>query len=396
MPPAKKRKNSASESGSKISKRDLLAKVSKELLPVAHTPYNLFYTSKLAEAKAAVEAESESELSGVRLQRAAVARVGKMWRDLGPAQQEWKDRSELEYEQRYNAAERILSGDDNMESSLDSDAERHLRMGHWRCSDTVLWQGARTAAYKATHELLESVSMAVIFRDAADYKIGLETLKRISGLGVTEKSSLFMALATGFQPESESPVHCLVYRYLPTVDECLNAGGGDRAGWSGAKLRLCAKQLAIAVNFLNTGVGVFHCDVRPKSLFWSESESILKLGRFANSRCREDSTPLEFPPYVAWYRAPELFQKLSDCKVDELTESWAYAATMVEIGSGKQLFKDLQQVINFAPASAKRFEAIQCLEVGVQNVMLKFLCDRKKRLSISSFLESNALQAQLG
>ena len=105
---------------------------------------------------------------------------------------------------------------------------------------------------------------------------------------------------------------------------------------------------------------------------------------------------LEFAPYVAWYRAPELFQKLECLAVDELTESWAYAATMVEIASAKQLFTSLQDVVNFAPQSASKFAAIQCLEVGVQNVLLKFLRDRKKRLSIRSFLESEVLLSQLG
>ena len=163
----------------------------------------------------------------------------------GPnGQQEWKDRSESEFEARYEVAQRLLSGDDSMDDdrsrSLDSGV---VRVGRWCCTDTVLWQGKRTTAYKARHEHLESVSMAGIFQDAADYKVELDTLKRISDVGVADKSSLFMALAMGFlpNPESENPVHCLVYRHLPTVDECLKIQQGNGVGvtrWSGPSCEL--------------------------------------------------------------------------------------------------------------------------------------------------------------
>ena len=372
------------KSRTRVSQRDLHKRV-KSMLPKARTPYMLYFMEKLPEIKSELK---KQKLSGQELHRAAVSELGKRWNDLGPEQKElWQERSKAEFDHRHEATLSIASKSEPMPAVMNN----CVKVGNWALSDVVIWQGAQSTAYVATHYLLLSEALAVLYKDRRDFDSEVAMLKELDSERARERKCLFLGIVQAVV--ENSPLHCIIYQPLPVIEDLLKQGG-----WSGRKLEVVGRQLALALDFLHVGVGVYHCNIRPKAVHWSDVEKCVKLSHMGSVRRCQDSSKLEMAPYVANYRAPELWQALEACEVNELTESWAFGCTMIEIGSGCRMFDTVQAIVNFTPTREKlaHVEALQRLGVGVARLLVQFLSSPKERLCLKHFLASEALLSQLG
>ena len=368
----------------KVSKRRA-KEICNEFLPKRRTAYALYVRDKYPNVRATLPNEGRSQNQAVKI-------VSQMWASLSEAEkQPYLQQEAQEKRQRQQALESLFP-DAHVPGGNCQMLQDDATMGNFRVDSAgqALWQGAAAAAFKATHKVMLFDAMVITFQQQADFEHEVKILKRLDG------HALFCRV---FEICEAGPIRGIIQESLPTVHHVLE----QRGGFKGHELQKYGQQLALAVHHLHT-VGFFHGDIKPKAAFFSAEQGIVKLARFSLAVAVDsvdDADSTEPTRYTGNYRPPEFWTAKSAAgrRVTCASEAFAYGATLAEMGTGKILFDNVQDLLNFNKSRGcglGKYVPFQSLSDSAAHVVSEFLQPPESRLTIQKFLSSPTLMAKLG
>ena len=368
--------------------------VMHSMVPKKRTAYALFLADKYQEHKQALPEPLRSE---GRVQRHVVKSVSEAWNKLPEEEKAmWKQNAEKETQAQQVALGRLYdefsAGGDEASSSSAAAARIGfgVAVGNYSLLQEELWSGTSVSGFRARHQTYRWEGMAAVFKAERDFKREARVLQLLDSQDDEHfRHEVYLQVLQSLV--LNTPVSCIIFEQLPPMEKFVK----ERGPLKGEELRAMATQLAIALVQMHK-LGVFHADIKPRNIFWSERDCCCKLGRFALARTVTGSSTDEgLPiPYTGAYRCPELWVAQNKMKVTAQSEAFAFGVTLVETAAADHLFPSPEQLLNYD--DTKLNPCLRKLSDDVRFVCVHFLrTDSQKRLMLAEFLKSTVLQEKL-